>query len=120
MPAIKRNKLMVFLFQVTDGVSSAITEVRVTIEDVNDCDPMFMESSYSFSFLENLPAGTSVGSIRATDCDAGSNAQIQYSISSGSISVFELNCECAMHVYWYCWSQDLLLSPQLYPASSRL
>lgn len=80
--------------QVSDGVFVDTTTVRVTVEDTNDCDPTFTLASYAFSFLENLPAGTSVGSVRATDCDEGSNADIRYSITGGSLSVFQLDCEC--------------------------
>ena len=63
------------------------------MEDVNDCDPMFMESAYQFYVGENLPAGTSVGTVRAVDCDEGVNAALEYTIASGGLGVFRLDCE---------------------------
>lgn len=72
---------------------SDTTTVRVAVEDINDCDPTFLLKSYAFSFLENLPAGTRVGSVMAADCDEGTNADIRYSITGGSVSVFQLDCE---------------------------
>lgn len=43
--------------------------VVVNVEDVNDERPVFIHPSYSFSVLENEPAGRSVGSVSARDRD---------------------------------------------------
>ncbi len=61
--------------------------------DINDCDPTFVEDVYEVSISESVPAGSSVATVRAMDCDEGTNALIQYTIVNGSLGVFELDCE---------------------------
>lgn len=79
--------------QATDGVGSDTIAVRVTVQDINDCQPMFVEEEYRVAISENLPSGSSVASVRATDCDEGANAVLRYSITSGDVGIFELDCE---------------------------
>ncbi|KAL3875971.1 hypothetical protein ACJMK2_033865 [Sinanodonta woodiana] len=47
---------------------SATTTVSVILTDINDNNPVF-PSQYQFNVLENQPAGTSVGTVTATDAD---------------------------------------------------
>lgn len=75
-------------------MQSDTATVRVNVLDTNDCEPRFVEDSFEFEILENLPAGTSVGRVLATDCDEGSNAVLRYSIAAGSLGVFQLDCKC--------------------------
>lgn len=67
--------------------------VIVTVEDVNDCDPTFVEDVYRVNINENVPIGSRVAAVRATDCDEGDNALLRYTIQQGDIAVFELNCK---------------------------
>ncbi|GFS14234.1 protocadherin Fat 4 [Elysia marginata] len=60
-------------------------DVTVTIDDVNDNDPIEIQSSFSFSVEEDSSVDTSVGTVVATDADAGSNAVLVYSLDSFSI-----------------------------------
>ena len=62
--------------------SSAL--VIVTVDDVNDNPPLFTTDSYQASISENLPAGSFVITVTATDMDAGVNSLIMYSITSTS------------------------------------
>ena len=55
--------------------------VNVTIQDVNDNQPIFNQSRYFASVPENATVGTSVLQVCATDTDAGPNGQIFYSIN---------------------------------------
>ena len=48
--------------------------------DVNDNSPQFPQAAYGFSLSEDIPQGTSVGRVTATDADIGANGAIQYSI----------------------------------------
>ena len=48
--------------------------------NVNDNAPMFPNSAYSFSILENLPDESFVGQVQATDADGDT---ILYFISEG-------------------------------------
>lgn len=60
------------------------TNVEIEVLDVNDNSPKFKESSYQASINENLPAGTRVIQISATDIDAGINGQVKYTFEGGN------------------------------------
>lgn len=55
--------------------------VNITIQDVNDNQPIFNQSRYFAVIPENATVGTSVLQVFATDNDAGENGQIEYSIN---------------------------------------
>ena len=59
----------------------AFTTVLITIRDVNDNAPMFLNSPYVFEISELAEGGAPVGRVSAEDDDAGSNAEIRYSLS---------------------------------------
>ncbi|NXH65409.1 PCDGF protein, partial [Rhabdornis inornatus] len=44
--------------------------------------PVFIKSVYEARVAENLPAGSLVLQVRATDADSGSNGRVSYSFSS--------------------------------------
>ncbi|NWU87365.1 PCDBE protein, partial [Onychorhynchus coronatus] len=52
----------------------------VRLLDVNDNAPTFIQDIYAMVMSENEPAGTSLGSLRATDADTGENAHVRYAI----------------------------------------
>eukprot|EP00117_Sycon_ciliatum_P033550 scpid247/ scgid25797/ Protocadherin Fat 4; Cadherin family member 14; FAT tumor suppressor homolog 4; Fat-like cadherin protein FAT-J len=64
------------------GIDTAT--VRINVTDVNDNAPVFSESLYNASVMENGMAGEAVVRIEAVDADAGSNADIVYRIVSGN------------------------------------
>ena len=73
----------------TDGGAPSLTStalVVVTITDENDSPPIFTEPSYMVSIGENLPPGTVVVELNATDADIGTNAALTFSIQSSSPS----------------------------------
>lgn len=55
--------------------------VNITIQDVNDNQPIFNQSRYFAVIPENATVGTSVLQVYATDTDAGDNGMIEYSIN---------------------------------------
>ncbi|KAK2912890.1 hypothetical protein Q8A73_007003 [Channa argus] len=68
----------------TDRGSPRMTtamNLTVHIEDVNDHDPEFSQSTYSFTVGEDTPRGTSVFQLQAHDLDIGTNGQIRYMLS---------------------------------------
>ena len=66
--------------------------VVVNVDDINDHAPKFGKSQYSTTILEGKPANTFVATVTATDKDAGTNAQLSYSITSGNQgSRFKIN-----------------------------
>ncbi|XP_069780628.1 protocadherin Fat 1a isoform X4 [Narcine bancroftii] len=60
----------------------ASTKVIVYIIDMNDNTPEFKQSSYKSSVSENVPVGTSVLTVSATDVDTGENGYVTYSIAN--------------------------------------
>ncbi|XP_067023578.1 protocadherin Fat 4-like isoform X2 [Acropora muricata] len=67
-------------------------QVVIKVLDVNDNRPQFNDSSLQGGILENLPVGTFVMRVIATDADIGSNAQLLFNFTTKAYSdVFALN-----------------------------
>ncbi|XP_037498235.1 protocadherin-like wing polarity protein stan isoform X1 [Rhipicephalus sanguineus] len=60
--------------------ATASSTLQVNVLDENDHAPMFEQSTYETSIRESVPIGYTVVTVRATDQDSGSNANIDYSI----------------------------------------
>lgn len=60
----------------------AATKVIIDVIDVNNNAPEFQQSSYKASVDENMPVGTSVLTVKATDLDSGENGYVTYSIAN--------------------------------------
>ncbi|XP_075397818.1 protocadherin beta-16-like [Tenrec ecaudatus] len=54
--------------------------IRVLVSDVNDNAPTFTQTSYTLFIRENNSPGLQLGTVSATDRDAGTNAQVTYSL----------------------------------------
>ncbi|XP_069510288.1 protocadherin gamma-A11-like isoform X47 [Ambystoma mexicanum] len=68
----------------TDGghpVRSGTARIEINVLDFNDNAPIFNQSVYKIQVMENVPQGTVVGSIKATDIDQGTNSQVTYSFN---------------------------------------
>lgn len=66
--------------------------VIISILDQNDNVPQFIGEPYQFRVSENVTGGYSVGTVQATDADAGSNAEVTFEISQGDPdSVFQID-----------------------------
>ncbi|XP_053574584.1 LOW QUALITY PROTEIN: protocadherin gamma-C5-like [Bombina bombina] len=82
----------------TDGGENPLTgscEVTVIVQDINDNAPVFNQSTYKISLLENLPLNTVIIKLNATDLDEGSNGEVQYSFVqqrlNAATEIFHLN-----------------------------
>uniref|UniRef100_A0A9J8AN54 Cadherin EGF LAG seven-pass G-type receptor 1b n=1 Tax=Cyprinus carpio carpio TaxID=630221 RepID=A0A9J8AN54_CYPCA len=62
---------------------SAIAYLTITVSDTNDHAPVFEQNEYRVSIRENVEVGFEVMTIRATDGDAPSNANMIYKIVNG-------------------------------------
>lgn len=76
----------------------ASVNVNIQVKDVNDNKPVFESDPYEAVVLENLPSGTQVIQVRATDQDSGTNGHVVYSLdpkqSTQDISeLFAVNSE---------------------------
>ncbi|NWI97260.1 CDHR2 protein, partial [Pitta sordida] len=66
-------------------VQKSLTYLSLTIEDVPNLDPRFLNEPYSGSVPENCALGTTVLTVTAMDRDTGVNDEIFYSITNSSI-----------------------------------
>ena len=65
-----------------DGRFSTQSFTNITILDVNDNQPMFSQSRYTFNISEDVNTGTVVGNVEATDLDSVSLGFLRYFIPS--------------------------------------
>ncbi|ELW54099.1 Protocadherin gamma-A2 [Tupaia chinensis] len=61
-----------------DPVRSGTSRIRVKVLDANDNAPVFTQPEYRVSVPENVPVGTRILTVTATDADEGYNAQVAY------------------------------------------
>ncbi|XP_062333238.1 protocadherin Fat 1a isoform X1 [Osmerus eperlanus] len=69
----------------------AATKVIIDVIDVNNNAPEFQQTSYKASVDENVPIGTSVLAVKATDLDSGENGYVTYSIANVSPQPFVID-----------------------------
>ena len=62
-----------------EDLPGAVTQVVITITDLNDLSPLFMQQEYHVRLSEDTPLHSSVGRVKAEDPDEGLNGQIYYS-----------------------------------------
>uniref|UniRef100_A0A2K6R7N4 Protocadherin gamma subfamily B, 3 n=1 Tax=Rhinopithecus roxellana TaxID=61622 RepID=A0A2K6R7N4_RHIRO len=72
------HHLVLTAVDVGEPSRSCTTQIRVIIADANDNPPVFTQDMYRVSVAENLPAGSFVLKVMATDLDEGVNAEIIY------------------------------------------
>ncbi|XP_025229739.1 protocadherin gamma-A5 [Theropithecus gelada] len=72
-----------------DPVLSGTTHIRVTVLDANDNAPLFTPSEYSVSVPENIPVGTRLLTLTATDPDEGINGKLTYSFRNEEDKISE-------------------------------
>nr|XP_023649992.1 protocadherin alpha-13-like isoform X1 [Paramormyrops kingsleyae] len=79
---IKRHFLL--LTASDGGKPPQIGAMNITVDvlDVNDNMPIFTKDVYSASIHENIPVGTVVIRVNATDLDDGANGEVVYSFGS--------------------------------------
>ncbi|XP_057205827.1 protocadherin Fat 1 isoform X2 [Triplophysa rosa] len=58
----------------------SIIDVTIHLKDVNDNIPQFESFPYQSYIVENLPGGTSIVQVKASDLDSGLNGQVTYSL----------------------------------------
>jgi len=68
------------------GRRSATLQVHVIVLDVNDNRPSFEHAHYEAIVPENVPTGSIVLRVRATDPDEGANADIRYRLDDNTVS----------------------------------
>ncbi|XP_023251927.1 protocadherin beta-16-like isoform X2 [Seriola lalandi dorsalis] len=88
----KQEHLTLTLTAVDGGEpqQSGTVQIHVTVLDANDNAPVFTQSTYKASLMENAKKGTSLLTVRATDIDQGTNGLLTYSISSNTEGILDL------------------------------
>ncbi|XP_055003987.1 protocadherin Fat 3a isoform X1 [Boleophthalmus pectinirostris] len=69
----------------------SVTTLKITLEDVNDCPPLFIPSVYKARALEDLPVGTVVAWLETQDPDLGLGGQVRYSLANDYNGWFEVD-----------------------------
>ncbi|XP_018592618.2 protocadherin alpha-3-like [Scleropages formosus] len=94
----EKQSVIQFLLTAIDGgkpPKSGTLQVTVNVIDVNDNTPVFEKPLYKVSVSENVPAGSKILTISATDLDEGVNGNITYSFveqeSLSTSEVFNIN-----------------------------
>ncbi|XP_066480615.1 protocadherin gamma-A10-like [Tiliqua scincoides] len=71
-------------------VRSGTVHIQVIVLDVNDNAPVFTQPLYEISVEENIPKGSIVATVSATDLDEGNNGELKYSFKKNSKQDFQM------------------------------
>ncbi|XP_043925801.1 uncharacterized protein LOC122800419 [Protopterus annectens] len=80
------HHLMLTALDGGDPALSGTVSITVKVLDMNDNAPSFNQSFYNVRVKENVPVGTVVIQVKATDPDEGVNGEIEYSFRSHGFS----------------------------------
>ncbi|NXI82533.1 PCDG7 protein, partial [Rhipidura dahli] len=79
-----------------DPARTGTARIRVTVLDANDNAPVFSQAEYTVRVPEDVPVGSTLVTVTATDADEGLNGQVKYSlhkISDQGSELFYLDSE---------------------------
>ncbi|KAM7413789.1 hypothetical protein PAMA_020925 [Pampus argenteus] len=68
-----------------------VTSLKIILDDVNDCAPLFIPNVYKARALEDLPVGTVVAWLDTQDPDLGLGGQVRYSLANDYNGWFEVD-----------------------------
>uniref|UniRef100_A0A3Q3IX46 FAT atypical cadherin 4 n=1 Tax=Monopterus albus TaxID=43700 RepID=A0A3Q3IX46_MONAL len=63
---------------------SSFASLVIFVNDINDHPPIFQETLYRVDISEDIPVGSYIKGVSATDGDSGQNANLRYSLVSGN------------------------------------
>ncbi|XP_057269672.1 protocadherin gamma-A2-like isoform X4 [Pezoporus wallicus] len=87
------------VLKASDGGEPARTgtaRIRVAVQDANDNPPIFSQEEYTVRVPEDVPVGSLLVTLTATDADEGLNGNVKYSltkITEIASKIFELDSE---------------------------
>ncbi|NXS82232.1 PCDGA protein, partial [Erpornis zantholeuca] len=79
-----------------DPARTGTARIRVTVVDANDNAPVFSQAEYTVRVPEDVPVGSVLVTVTATDTDEGLNGHVKYGfhkISDRASEVFNLDSE---------------------------
>uniref|UniRef100_A0A8C6VTP0 Cadherin domain-containing protein n=1 Tax=Naja naja TaxID=35670 RepID=A0A8C6VTP0_NAJNA len=77
-----------------DPIRTGTAEIKVIVLDANDNAPVFSQPIYEVNVKENIPKGSIIATVHATDLDEGLNGEVKYFLKRTTkldISIFHLN-----------------------------
>ena len=95
LPPLSRQSVNIVARDGGSPSQQSSVSITITLLDDNDNAPVFGDSSYGNSLLENLTPRQTVFQLSATDADLGTNADIRFSFTltdnSGNSNPFEMD-----------------------------
>ncbi|TRZ14498.1 hypothetical protein HGM15179_012631 [Zosterops borbonicus] len=79
-----------------DPARTGTARIRVTVLDANDNAPVFSQAEYTVRVPEDVPVGSVLVTVTATDADEGLNGQVKYAIekiTEKASHIFQLDGE---------------------------
>ncbi|NWZ42567.1 PCDG7 protein, partial [Brachypodius atriceps] len=79
-----------------DPARTGTVRIRVVVLDANDNAPVFSQAEYTVRVAEDLPVGSVLVTVTATDADEGLNGLVMYSMKKATnmaSDIFHLNSE---------------------------
>ncbi|XP_027764841.1 protocadherin gamma-A4-like [Empidonax traillii] len=79
-----------------DPARTGTVRIRVTVLDANDNAPVFSQAEYTVRVAEDVPVGSILVTVSATDPDEGMNGQVKYSMKKEknmASDIFHLDAE---------------------------
>nr|XP_054499144.1 protocadherin gamma-A10-like [Agelaius phoeniceus] len=78
-----------------DPARTGTARIRVTVVDANDNAPVFSQAEYTVRVPEDVPVGSTLITVTATDADEGPNGIVKYSFQKKKTSwqIFQLDSE---------------------------
>ncbi|XP_014118424.1 PREDICTED: protocadherin gamma-A10-like [Pseudopodoces humilis] len=79
-----------------DPARTGTARIRVTVVDANDNAPVFSQAEYTVRVPEDVPVGSVLVIVTATDADEGRNGHVKYSLKKQTdmaLGIFELDSE---------------------------
>ncbi|NXU65158.1 CELR3 protein, partial [Horornis vulcanius] len=67
----------------SDGNTTDYATVFIRVTDINDNSPVFGTTNTTIAIAENMPVGTNITSVSATDVDEGFNGLVVYTLKGG-------------------------------------
>ena len=101
--------------QASVGDATAVLAVTVTVLDVNEA-PVFPPGAYTFELAENRAGPVALGTVTATDADAG--GAVRYAIAAGNRALFEIDAASGGLSYTGP-GEDFESGPNLYALTVR-
>ena len=67
--------------------------VRVTVLDINDNSPQFVDPPFVIAVAAGTPANRPIAQLSAVDADEGSNGRVAYRIAENYENLFDINAQ---------------------------